>query len=750
MPRLLVYWMVFSLVFGPLLPFKLAQSAPVRITLWHIATDLDPFRPVLQQAIDRFNATHPDIQFDAQAISNETFGERLSAALASGDYPDVFQTWGGAQLSELIEGGMVRDIPEMAGPGRDRFVPAGLASSTFDGKHYAIPANLAGIFLWYNDELFQRHGVELPTTWGKFLAACSAFRAAGVVPIALGNRDKWPGALWFNYLAARLGGPGLFQRAGDEQASGVFTDPAFIGAGARIQEAVRAGCFGEQYNDTAWGDAQTLLATGQASMQLQGDWNFGGLRRTNADLTDRNIHIMAFPAVEGAQPDQRIMVGGTGQAFAVAAKAPPQTASALLELLGSEEFGRSAAEHGFLPALTGFDHDFEHPTVGVMSRMLATAPAVQLYLDRALPAHLAQRHLDTTHALFALSITPAEAAQQMAEAAQRVQSGQTQEAPQAFPTMPDTLRYLAERRNFLVGAAVAINPLRSEPQYAETLRREFNVLTAENVMKIGILHPDPDRYDFSAADELVRFAEQNGMQVRGHVLVYDRDLPWWLANRAYSRDEMITILRNHVQTVVSRYRGRIFAWDVVNEAIADDGSLRNTIWLRTIGPEYIELAFRWAREADPGALLFYNDYNNEGLDRKSDAVYSLVSDLVQRGVPIDGVGLQMHVKLATPPNLPDVAANMGRIASLGLQVHVSEMDVEVWGIGGTDQDRLNAQADMYRQLAQICLSEPACTALITWGFTDKYTWLGGTPLLFDAAYQPKPAYDALKEALSAE
>ena len=135
-------------------------------------------------------------------------------------------------------------------------------------------------------------------------------------------------------------------------------------------------------------------------------------------------------------------------------------------------------------------------------------------------------------------------------------------------------------------------------------------------------------------------------------------LPAWLTEGTWTRDELIAIIREHITTVVGHYRGRVAAWDVVNEGVGDDGSLRDTIWLRGIGPEYIDMAFRWAHEADPDALLFYNDYAGEGLGTKSDAIYALVQGLLERGVPINGVGLQMHVSLRWSPQPQDVAANM--------------------------------------------------------------------------------------------
>jgi endo-1,4-beta-xylanase len=322
------------------------------------------------------------------------------------------------------------------------------------------------------------------------------------------------------------------------------------------------------------------------------------------------------------------------------------------------------------------------------------------------------------------------------------------------PTPPPSLRSLAQARGIGIGAAVGPQFLREEPAYAETLGREFSMLTPENAMKFGLVHPEPDRYDFTDADYIVGFAEAHGMQVRGHTLVWHFQLPTWLTEGTWTRDELITILREHITTVVGHYRGRVAAWDVVNEAVGDDGPLRDTIWLRGIGPEYIDMAFRWAHEADPDALLFYNDYAGEGLGAKSDAIYALVQGLLERGVPIDGVGFQMHVSLRWSPQPQDVAANMERLGALGLQVHITEMDVAIQGAPGTVEERLAAQANIYRDMMDVCLGSSACKAFVTWGFTDRHSWIplftgnADAPLLFDESYRPKPAYYAIMDALA--
>lgn len=334
----------------------------------------------------------------------------------------------------------------------------------------------------------------------------------------------------------------------------------------------------------------------------------------------------------------------------------------------------------------------------------------------------------------------------------REETVKVQSAPDVgtyVPTEP-SLRELAQARGVSIGTAVSATPLRCDPTYAEALRYEFNLVTTENALKFGPVHPEPDRYDWRDADDIIDLAEAQGMRVRGHTLVWHHQLPRWIEEGEWTRQELIDVLHEHIVTVVGRYKGRIYAWDVVNEAI-DGGDLRDTIWLRTIGPEYIDMAFRWAREADPGALLFYNDYGGEGINAKSSTIYDLVAGMRERGVPIDGVGLQMHVPSGQAPSPREVTENMDRLAELGLQVHVTELDVRIEG--EPSDEELGTQARTYQQIAESCLAARGCTALVTWGLSDRYSWIPsqfpgwGSALLLDETYQPKPAYDALADAL---
>ena len=315
-----------------------------------------------------------------------------------------------------------------------------------------------------------------------------------------------------------------------------------------------------------------------------------------------------------------------------------------------------------------------------------------------------------------------------------------------------TLRAAADARGLRIGAAVNMSPFRNEAIYTQTLGREFNMLVAENAMKFDAMHPAQNTYNFTDADALVAYAEANDMVVRGHTLVWHSQIPGWLTGGNFTRDQVIAIMRDHIMTVVGRYRGRILAWDVVNEAVSDNnGQMRtDSFWHQRIGPEYIAMAFQFAREADPNAILYYNDYSAEGSGAKSDAVFNLVSGLVSQGVPIDGVGWQMHQ--INPFRIQQAhRTNAQRLGSLGLEVSITEMDVRI-SLPTTAQE-LSEQALAYRDLVEFCLAQPNVKTLVTWGFTDKYSWIPGffsgfgDALIFDMNYQPKPAYTSMLSAL---
>jgi endo-1,4-beta-xylanase len=324
----------------------------------------------------------------------------------------------------------------------------------------------------------------------------------------------------------------------------------------------------------------------------------------------------------------------------------------------------------------------------------------------------------------------------------------TTDAPAGMDVEP--LRLAAQASGKLVGAAVPSNLL-ADGRYAGVLARHFNYLTAEYEMKWDAIERTRGVNDFGAGDAIVAYGQASGMQVKGHALIWHGSVPGWVGG--LSTGDLRTAFENHIRSVAEHYRGRVRAWDVVNEAIADSGSgLRDTVFRQKLGDQYIADAFRLARQADPQALLFYNDYGGEGLSQKSDRIYDLAQGLRAQGVPIDGVGLQMHISAANPPSNASIAANMSRLASLGLLVNISEMDVRIRDLPGTLQARLDVQKSVYHSIVGVCVAEPRCDGVTFWGFTDAHSWIDAQfgaddPLLFGEQYTAKPAYYGVLDAL---
>ncbi len=345
-------------------------------------------------------------------------------------------------------------------------------------------------------------------------------------------------------------------------------------------------------------------------------------------------------------------------------------------------------------------------------------------------------------------------------------------APAVAP--PATLREAATPLMRLVGAAADADefgyedPLIIEPLYGTTLGTQYNMLEAETAMKWIVTHPGQDTYNFQPGDELVTFAQAHQMKVRGHNLCWNVGNPDWLNALSTGPPSVLyNALKDHIDTVVSHYRGQVFAWDVVNEAVDDNATgigtqLKDSIWynqpgIGLTGTGYVEQAFRWAHAADPDALLFYNDYNFYTPGPKFQAVYNMLADFVKRGVPLDGVGMQMHIDTFGYPDSAGLAQTMAKFTALGLQVHITEMDVAlpVNAAGVATPGDLQEQALEYQRVLSICLQNPGCTAFETWGFTDKHSWIPaahpglGDALPFDSNYQPKPAFNFLMQTFEA-
>lgn len=299
-----------------------------------------------------------------------------------------------------------------------------------------------------------------------------------------------------------------------------------------------------------------------------------------------------------------------------------------------------------------------------------------------------------------------------------------------------TLGAAAAEKGRYFGTAVAAYKL-SDSVYSGILNREFNSVTPENEMKWDATEPTQGTFTFASSDTIVNRAVSIGAKVRGHALAWHSQQPSWAQNMSGTalRNAMV----NHVTQVATHFKGKIDSWDVVNEAFADGSSgARRDSNLQRTGNDWIEVAFRAARAADPAAKLCYNDYNTDGQNAKSNAVYAMVSDFKARGVPIDCVGFQSHFNAASP--LPsDYQANLQRFANLGVDVQITELDIE--GSGTT-------QATAFAAATNACLAVTRCNGITVWGIRDTDSWrASGTPLLFDGNGSPKAAYTAVLNAL---
>ncbi|WP_213456014.1 endo-1,4-beta-xylanase [Rhizomonospora bruguierae] len=313
------------------------------------------------------------------------------------------------------------------------------------------------------------------------------------------------------------------------------------------------------------------------------------------------------------------------------------------------------------------------------------------------------------------------------------------------------LRTVAAATGVRIGTAVDVNALKNDALYERLVGQEFNTVTPENAMKWESVEPQRGVYTWEQADALVDYARAHDQLVRGHTLIWHNQNPSWLTDGNFSTAELRAILKEHIATQMRHFKGRIWAWDVANEVIDDSGQLRSTFWLQKLGPGYIADAFRWAHQADPKAILFLNDYNVEGINDKSTAYYNLIKDLLKQGVPVRGFGIQGHldVRYSFPA---DVQANLNRFGQLGLKTALTEVDVRI--TLPVDATESTSQAYAYNSLLTACLLARGCISYTVWGYTDKYSWVPGVfagqgeANLLDGNFQPKPAYDALKQTLT--
>ena len=315
---------------------------------------------------------------------------------------------------------------------------------------------------------------------------------------------------------------------------------------------------------------------------------------------------------------------------------------------------------------------------------------------------------------------------------------------------------------FPIGASVGPSNLTGEESIL--LKKEFNSITAENAMKPAPIHPAENSYYWTDADKIVDFAMANGMKVRGHTLCWHQQTPSWMfldaTGNKVTKDVLLQRLKDHIKTVVTRYKGKVYAWDVVNEAIDDDNSktYRESSWYTICGEEYIASAFIWAHEADPDALLFYNDYNTESASKR-EKIYNMIKKLLDAGVPVHGIGLQGHWSIYWPAET-DILSSIARFSSLGIKIQITELDVSVYSSNadfsvrtpGDDlftSDMEQKQISFYKSIfMDFRINRNLINGITFWNISDRHSWLDNYPvanrknypLLFDQNLKPKKAY----------
>ena len=394
-------------------------TGSTKIVWWHINTQEDQ-RVVWEGMANAFTAEHPDVSIEITVLENEAFKAKLATAMQSGSPPDIFQSWGGGVLKQYGDAGLVQDLtPALAQSGwGESFNPGPLGLYSFDGKSYGVPWNAGMVGFWYNTALFEQAGIaQPPTTWAEFLDAVQKLKDAGITPLALGEKDKWPGHFYWVYLATRIGGREAFESAYSR--AGSFTDPAFVEAGARLKELVDLQPFQAGFLGAGYPDHQVVMANGQAAMELMGQWAPGansGVAEDSA-LYRANLGWFPFPTVEGGAGDPSDALGG-GDGFAVGKNAAPE-AIEFVRFLTSVENQITVVKTGLAgtPVVKGSEVALEDPLLKEVQSRVGNAKYYQLYYDQYLPPAVGQAVNDATQGLFAGTASPEEVAQTIEEAA---------------------------------------------------------------------------------------------------------------------------------------------------------------------------------------------------------------------------------------------------------------------------------------------------------------------------------------------
>ncbi|MFC6081884.1 extracellular solute-binding protein [Sphaerisporangium aureirubrum] len=394
-----------------------ASSANAKVTVewWNISTT-EPLKSFWVQKVKEYQAAHPNVTIKNVPIENEAFKAKLSTVTQSGKTPDLYTTWGGGVLKQQVDAGLVKDLSSEAATWLADFTPAALSAYQFDSKTYAVPNDIGMVGFWYNKKLFAKAGItEPPGTWTAYLDAVKKLKAAGITPIALAGKEKWPGHYYWAYLAMRVAGlDALKQAAVDDD----FNKPDFVTAGAKLKELVDLQPFQKGFLGAGYGtpDGQAaVMGNGKAAMELMGQWAPTVQKDAGKGLGD-DLGFFPFPAVEGGKGNVADAFGGGG-GYAVGANAPAAAVD-FLKFLSSADIHRQTVETGaVLPVLKGEESIVKDPNLSVVATQLAGASGFQLYLDQAYPPAVGAEVNDSVAALIAGQKTPEQVADAITQVA---------------------------------------------------------------------------------------------------------------------------------------------------------------------------------------------------------------------------------------------------------------------------------------------------------------------------------------------
>ncbi|MGW8194508.1 MAG: extracellular solute-binding protein [Desulforhopalus sp.] len=407
MNRRLVLPVVFSLV---LLLFCSALGiAEQLMSIWSINPNT-PFGNLTDRMAQAFTERYPDTFLQSEHFSNDYYKFSLRSAIESYQAPDIFHNWGGSSIESYVEADRVIALDDIAGQLKEKVLPIGFDPVTFNGKIYGVPySGLAGVFFWYRKDVFARLDLKPPATWHEFIEVGETLKENGIIPIALANKNKWPGSFFYMYLVDRIGGSLLFQEA-FSGGKATFEHPAFIRAGELIQDMVKRDFFPKGFNRQRDepGNWNSMIISGQAGMYLMGTWFLSVLNTLPPEMREK-FDFFVFPEVEGGAGSRRDLVGSPGQDYlsiSADSKNPSAAKKFLSEFICSETYFKELASQGFVPPIRNARKYLNDPLAQKVARIYSEANHVQIYYDQVMPPNMAEAHKLLVHQLFELRLTP--------------------------------------------------------------------------------------------------------------------------------------------------------------------------------------------------------------------------------------------------------------------------------------------------------------------------------------------------------